>query len=134
MWQNRPLRKDCRQNRDRNVFATIKTNERYSDIDCYMITFVDSASSCHTVTPLQFLDKGTIQTTEKCVKVVDGTLVQLTHKGKRKISTRQGIIRLNDVYYADELQFNLSMCQPLTIYRGLHQHELDQEIHSVGAG
>ncbi len=38
---------------------------------------------------------------------MDGTLVKLTHKGKRTIHTRQGTIRLSEVYYAKELQYNL---------------------------
>ncbi len=100
--------KDCRaKKKESNVLAAIKTNEKQCNIDCYMTTFIDSASSCHTVASLQLLDKDTIQTTDKCVKAVDGTLVNLTHKGNRIIRMREGTIRLGEVFYADDLQYNL---------------------------
>ncbi len=68
---------------------------------------MDSASSCHTVTSLQLLDDNTTQRINRTVKTVDGTIITLTHKGKRTIDTAQGRITLNQVYYAEGLKYNL---------------------------
>ncbi len=53
------------------IIATLnENNER--NIDCYMTTYIDSASSCHTVMSLNLLEKGTIQRTSKLVRAIDG--------------------------------------------------------------
>ncbi len=68
---------------------------------------MDSASSCHTVTSLRLLNKGTTRRANITVRAVDGTDITLTYKGKRTIRTRQGVITLSQVYYADGLKYNL---------------------------
>ncbi len=102
------LIRDCRsRKKEIHALAASNINENHCDIDCYTPTFIDSASSCHTVTSLQLLDTDSIQTTNKPIKAVDGSVVNLTHKGNRTISTRESTIRLGEVYYAHELKYNL---------------------------
>ncbi len=104
------LKRDCKENKSssngENIMASLNINET-SSIDCYSCTYIDSACSCHTVTSLRLLDEGTAQRASKNVRAVDGTVITLTHKGKRTIHTRQGVITLSEVYYADELKYNL---------------------------
>ncbi len=104
------LKRDCKHNsissNRQNILASFNDNNT-SSIDCYSRTYIDSASSCHTVASLKLLDKGTTQRTNITVKAVNGTIITLTHKGKRTINTSQGVITLGEVYYADGLKYNL---------------------------
>ncbi len=45
---------------------------------------------------------------------MDGTVITLTYKGKRTIRTRQGVITLGQVYYADGLKYNLMSVPTMT--------------------
>ncbi len=108
------LKRDCKHSGStETILSSLKINEN-SSIDCYSRTYVDSACSCHTVTSLELLDEGTIQRANKAVKAVDGTIIPLTHKGRRTIRTRQGVITLGQVYYADGLKYNLISVPTMT--------------------
>ncbi len=77
------LKRDCRTEKQKeSTFASIYTNKNTISIDCYQYTYVDSASSCHTVTSLQMLDQNTAERVNKTVRAVDGTEITLTHRGK----------------------------------------------------
>ncbi len=69
--------------------------------------YLDSASSCHTVTSLHLLDNNTARPINRTVRAVDGTAITLTHKGRRTVHTPQGTITLSEVYYGDGLKYNL---------------------------
>ncbi len=104
------LKRDCKinkysENRE-NVLASLNTNKT-SFIDCYPFTYIDSASSCHTVASLQLLDDGTIQNTRKTVRAVDRSAITLSHMSRRTIRTCQGMITLGEAYYGKGLKFNL---------------------------
>ncbi len=89
------LKRDCKINEysgsRENELASFNVNKT-PFIDCYSRTYIDSASSCHTITSLQLLDNGTIQSTSKTVRAVDGSPIILTHMGRRTIQTWQGIL------------------------------------------
>ncbi len=97
------LIRDCQSKVSEKVFTTVNENKNTYDIDCYLMTFIDSASSCHTVNSASLLDDETIIPIDKSVKGVDGTPIKLTHKGTRTIRLKQGTMRLKDVFYAKEL-------------------------------
>ncbi len=95
------LRRNCKNSSVKEgVIASLKINENISSIDCYKRTYVDSASSCHTITSLQLLDDNTAQRINRTVRAVDGTVITLTHKGRRTIHTPQGIITGESLLYS----------------------------------
>ncbi len=100
------IKRNCPGKEKSNVIATLNDNDT-DVIDCYMRTFVDSGSSCHTVTDLNLLGAGTIAETNETVNSVNGLTIRLTHKGERTIDTDQGVIRLKEVYFAKDIKYNL---------------------------
>ncbi len=81
------MKRNCRNNGSKkNIFATLNKNKS-SIIDCYLTTYVDSASSCHTVNSLKLLDEGTIRKANESVTAVDGTTVPLKLEEKYEITT-----------------------------------------------
>ncbi len=66
------IKRNCKKVGDKNIVATLNLNGNQDVIDCYMRTFVDSGSSCHTVTDLSFLDDKSVVKANKEVKSVDG--------------------------------------------------------------
>ncbi len=92
-------KRDCKPKEKNHISATLSMNKNKNTncIDRYSKTYVDSASSCHTVNSLKLLDRGSIQQINESVKSVDGTEIKLTHKGKRTIRTKQGTITLGEV-------------------------------------
>ncbi len=111
------LMKECNSAEKKYIVATLSANKNENVIDCYLETLIDSESSCHTVVSLKLLDEGTVQNINKTVKAADGSEITLTHKGKRTIHMRQGILTLSEVYYGNELAYNL-ISVPLMIEKG----------------
>ncbi len=105
------MSKHCKMKRKRNNI--VATNENENVIDCYLKTFIDSGSSCHTVTDLNLLEPETITQTCKEVNSVDGSKIKLTHVGVRIIRTKQGIVKLTGVYFGEKLKYNLISVQQL---------------------
>ncbi len=102
------IKKHCKaSNNEEDISASLKDIKSQPTTDCYLPTYLDSTSSCHTVTSLKLLDEGTTQRVNGTVRAVDGTVLTLTHKGKRTIRPRQYMVTLNEVYYADGLKYNL---------------------------
>ncbi len=100
------IRKNCQKYTSKgNNFIAATLNKNC--IDCYKKTYIDTASSCHTVTSLKLLDKGTIQNVDETVRTANGDVIRLTHKGKRTIPTKQGVVTLSEVYYGPKLRYNL---------------------------
>ncbi len=100
------IRKNCKKNTSKgNNFIAATLNKNC--IDCYKKTYIDTASSCHTVISLKLLDKETIQNVDETVRTANGDVIRLTHKGKRTIPTKQGVVILNEVYYGPGLRYNL---------------------------
>ncbi len=98
--------------RSRNKITEEVESHSYNDnnepaIDLYQPTYVDSACQCHTATSLQLLDKETIRRTNKTLVGANGGKITLTHKGRRILRTSQGMVKLNQVYYADGLHYTL---------------------------
>ncbi len=78
-------------------------------IDFYQPTYGDSAAcSCHTTTSLKLLDDGTVQHVSRALAGTNGLVLILTHKGRRTLRTSQGVVRLDQVYYADGSNCNLA--------------------------
>ncbi len=108
------IRKDCRNNESNDIIATVNLNANEDVIDCYLRTFIDSGSSCHTVTDLNLLDDGTIVRTDRVVSCADGSKIKLTHKGERTLRVNQGTVKLSEVYFAKEMKYNLLSARALT--------------------
>ncbi len=103
--------KECKvKNNDNNMIATLKKINT-DVINCYMKTFVDSGSSCHTVTDLRLLNHETIEETKEIIKSANGSIIWLTHMGERTINTGMGVLKLSKVYYGKDLKYNL-LCVP----------------------
>ncbi len=104
------IAKECR-NRDKIIEKSdshSSNDNKEPHIDVYQPTYVDSACQCHTTTSLKLLDKGTIERANKVLVGANGSTLTLTHKGRRTLRTNQGVVTLNQVYYADGLHYNLA--------------------------
>ncbi len=97
-------KKDCTRHL---MAANVKLNESETVIDCYYESILDTACSCHVVTSLGLLERGTITHANERIIAANGSEITLTHKGKRSIITKYGKLQLSNVYYAKELKFNL---------------------------
>ncbi len=63
------------QERNKFIAATLNVNENPNPIDCYMNTYIDTASSCHCLASLELLDEGTVQHANETVRTANGNLV-----------------------------------------------------------
>ncbi len=101
--------RDCKEKNKNEVISILSLNNKEDDCtDCYYkTTFIDSGSSCHTVTVLNILERDTITQTCKEVNSVDGSKIELTHVGVRIIRTKQEVVKLTGVYFGAKLKYNL---------------------------
>ncbi len=76
-------------------------------LDCYLKTYVDSGSSCHTVTNIELLDEGSIRRIDRIINSANCSPIRLTHMGERTINTSMGVLKLSKVYYGEDLKYNL---------------------------
>ncbi len=65
---------------------------------------IDSASSIHLVTSIDFLTDAREVRSGENIQTVGGELIRLTHKGKRLLETQHGSLHLSEVYYAKGVQ------------------------------
>ncbi len=68
---------------------------------------MDSACLCHTTTSLKLFNNGTLQHTNRALVGANSAVLTLTHKDRRTLRTRQGVVRLYQVYYTDGSNYNL---------------------------
>ncbi len=101
------IAKECKSSDKPGTELQLHDDNDKPFINVYQPTYVDSACQCHTTTSLKLLDKGTIQRANKTLIGANGATVTLTHKGRRTLRTSQGVVKLDQVYYADGLQYNL---------------------------
>ncbi len=68
--------------------------------------YIDSACSVHIVSSIDLLH-GAQQINERTVQSASGELIRLTHKGTRIINTKNGPLKLSEVYYCEDMEYNL---------------------------
>ncbi len=114
------VRRHCpHRNKSRpHISAAIKENLINENV---ITNYIDSASSIHLVTSLNFLTDIREVTPVENMQAVGGELIQLTHKGKRTVMAQHGTLQLSEVYYAEGVTYNL-ISAPKLVERGVSLH------------
>ncbi len=94
---------------------------------------MDSACLCHTTTSLKLLNNSTLQHTNRAVVGSNSAVLTLTHKDRRTLRTRQGVVRLDQVYYTDGSNYNL-VSVPAMVQSGIKIVLVKQEAYIEKGG
>ncbi len=89
---------------------------------------MDSACLCHTTTSLKLLNNGILQHTNRALVESNSAVLTLTHKDRRTLRTRQGVVRLDQVYYTDGSNYNL-VSAPAMVLSGIKIVLVQQETY-----
>ncbi len=98
------ISKNCRRNK--NVTGKAAAITKTDKVEDRKFNYLDSACSEHIVASKNLI-QNMHEVEETIVRSANGEPMILKYKGTRTINTKQGPLKLSEVYYCDKLEYNL---------------------------